>query len=73
MINGKQDTFSSSLDGVSVTYSSFLIPPMFVSQPITVALVYAGTTLKDLSDVTHGWGEFSKSRWVRDAILSYIY
>lgn len=31
--------------------------------PITVALVYAGTTLKDLSDVTHGWGEFSKSRW----------
>ncbi|CAI8610492.1 unnamed protein product [Vicia faba] len=31
--------------------------------PITVALVYAGTTLKDLSDVTHGGGEFSKTRW----------
>lgn len=34
-------------------------------QPITFALVYVGTTLKDLSDVTHGWGEFSKTRWVR--------
>ncbi|KAK1395186.1 SNARE associated Golgi protein family [Heracleum sosnowskyi] len=31
--------------------------------PITLVLVYAGTTLKDLSDVTHGWHEFSKSRW----------
>ncbi|GAU12009.1 hypothetical protein TSUD_196330 [Trifolium subterraneum] len=40
--------------------------------PITVALVYAGTTLKDLSDVTHV-GEFSKTRLVRDAILNYIY
>lgn len=33
-------------------------------QPITLTLVYVGTTLKDLSDVTHGWGEFSKTRWV---------
>lgn len=31
--------------------------------PITLVLVYAGTTLKDLSDVTHGWHEFSKSHW----------
>lgn len=31
--------------------------------PITLALVYVGTTLKDLSDVTHGWNEFSKTRW----------
>jgi hypothetical protein len=31
--------------------------------PITLALVYVGTTLKDLSDVTHGWGELSKTRW----------
>lgn len=33
-------------------------------QPITFALVYVGTTLKDLSDVTHGWHEFSKTRLV---------
>ncbi|XP_057524599.1 uncharacterized protein LOC130804235 [Amaranthus tricolor] len=32
--------------------------------PITLVLVYAGTTLKDLSDVTHGWRELSPSRWV---------
>lgn len=31
--------------------------------PITFALVYVGTTLKDLSDVTHGWSGFSKTRW----------
>ncbi|KAG9457997.1 hypothetical protein H6P81_002505 [Aristolochia fimbriata] len=31
--------------------------------PITLALVYVGTTLKDLSDVTHGWNEFSTTRW----------
>ncbi|KAL0367997.1 UNVERIFIED_CONTAM: TVP38/TMEM64 family membrane protein [Sesamum calycinum] len=28
--------------------------------PITLALVYVGTTLKDLSDVTHGLNKFSK-------------
>lgn len=32
--------------------------------PITLALVYVGTTLKDLSDVTHGWGEISTTRWM---------
>ncbi|KAA8550894.1 hypothetical protein F0562_002578 [Nyssa sinensis] len=32
--------------------------------PITFALVYVGTTLKDLSDVTHGWNEVSTTRWV---------
>ncbi|KAJ6897584.1 hypothetical protein NC652_024399 [Populus alba x Populus x berolinensis] len=30
--------------------------------PITLAFVYIGTTLKDLSDVTHGWSEFSTTR-----------
>ncbi|CAD5311597.1 unnamed protein product [Arabidopsis thaliana] len=33
-------------------------------QPITFALVYVGTTLKDLSDITHGWHEVSVFRWV---------
>ncbi|KAH0470478.1 hypothetical protein IEQ34_000201 [Dendrobium chrysotoxum] len=32
--------------------------------PITLALVYVGTTLKDLTDVTHGWNKISASRWV---------
>jgi hypothetical protein len=58
---------------IAFNYSNFLIPPMLLSQPLTVALVYAGTTLKDLSDVTHDMGEFSKTRLVRDTILNYIY
>ncbi|KAK8928219.1 hypothetical protein KSP39_PZI017311 [Platanthera zijinensis] len=32
--------------------------------PITLAFVYVGTTLKDLTDVTHGWSEISPSKWV---------
>lgn len=32
--------------------------------PITFVFVYIGTTLKDLSDVTHGWHEISKTRWI---------
>ncbi|GMH08394.1 hypothetical protein Nepgr_010234 [Nepenthes gracilis] len=32
--------------------------------PMTLALVYCGTTLKDISDVTDGWHKFSLSRWV---------
>ncbi|KAK1428258.1 hypothetical protein QVD17_17088 [Tagetes erecta] len=32
--------------------------------PITFMFVYIGTTLKDLSDVTHGWHEISKTRWM---------
>ncbi|KAL2900598.1 hypothetical protein RDABS01_025680, partial [Bienertia sinuspersici] len=33
-------------------------------KPITFAFVYVGTTLKDLSDVTHGWNEVSTTRLV---------
>ncbi|URD86328.1 SNARE associated Golgi protein [Musa troglodytarum] len=32
--------------------------------PITLALVYVGTTLKDLADVTHRWNEVSSTHWV---------
>jgi len=46
-------------------------PFFLLVQPITLALVYAGTTLKDLSDITHGWHEVSLSRWVR-AITSCL-
>ncbi|KAH9676354.1 SNARE associated Golgi protein family [Citrus sinensis] len=36
--------------------------------PSTFSLVYVGTTLKDLSDVTHGWNEISATRWVYMAL-----
>ncbi|KAM7521571.1 hypothetical protein LguiA_011473 [Lonicera macranthoides] len=32
--------------------------------PLTLALVYIGTTLKNLSDVTHGWREVSPTHWI---------
>ncbi|KAM7256486.1 hypothetical protein ACFE04_012227 [Oxalis oulophora] len=42
----------------------YMLASWFGMMPITFALVYIGTTLKDLSDVTHGWGEVSTTRWV---------
>ncbi|KAI4373970.1 hypothetical protein MLD38_012025 [Melastoma candidum] len=42
----------------------YLLASWIGMMPITLGLVYIGTTLKDLSDVTHGWSEFSTTRWV---------
>lgn len=39
--------------------------------PLTLALVYVGTTLKDLTDVTHGWNEISTSKWIL-IILGFV-
>lgn len=46
-----------------VSLLEYVLASWLGMMPITFALVYVGTTLKDLSDVTHGWGEFSKTRW----------
>ncbi|KAI4317749.1 hypothetical protein L6164_025594 [Bauhinia variegata] len=46
-----------------VPLGEYVLASWLGMMPITLALVYVGTTLKDLSDVTHGWGEFSKTRW----------
>ncbi|KAL2458607.1 SNARE associated Golgi protein family [Forsythia ovata] len=46
-----------------VSIGHYMLASWLGMMPITLALVYVGTTLKDLSDVTHGWGEFSKTRW----------
>lgn len=46
-----------------VSLGEYMLASWLGMMPITLALVYVGTTLKDLSDVTHGWGEFSKTRW----------
>ncbi|KAG5554807.1 hypothetical protein RHGRI_012388 [Rhododendron griersonianum] len=46
-----------------VPLGQYMLASWLGMMPITLALVYAGTTLKDLSDVTHEWHEFSKSRW----------
>ncbi|XP_041001011.1 TVP38/TMEM64 family membrane protein slr0305 [Juglans microcarpa x Juglans regia] len=46
-----------------VPIGEYLLASWLGMMPITLTLVYVGTTLKDLSDVTHGWSEFSKTRW----------
>ncbi|KAM0962910.1 uncharacterized protein LOC126607383 [Malus sylvestris] len=46
-----------------VPIGQYMLASWIGMMPITLALVYVGTTLKDISDVTHGWGEFSKTRW----------
>uniref|UniRef100_A0A6N2KQB8 VTT domain-containing protein n=1 Tax=Salix viminalis TaxID=40686 RepID=A0A6N2KQB8_SALVM len=47
-----------------VSIGEYMLASWIGMMPITLALVYIGTTLKDLSDVTHGWSEFSTTRWV---------
>ncbi|XP_057956795.1 uncharacterized protein LOC131150213 [Malania oleifera] len=47
-----------------VSLGEYALASWLGMMPITLALVYIGTTLKDLSDVTHGWSTFSTSRWV---------
>ncbi|CAI0559754.1 unnamed protein product [Linum tenue] len=47
-----------------VSFMEYMLASWLGMMPITFALVYVGTTLKDLSDVTHGWSEFSPTRWV---------
>ncbi|KAL3727388.1 hypothetical protein ACJRO7_032162 [Eucalyptus globulus] len=49
-----------------VPIGEYMLASWIGMMPITLALVYVGTTLKDLSDVTHGWSEFSTTRWVNN-------
>ncbi|KAG6393005.1 hypothetical protein SASPL_147235 [Salvia splendens] len=51
------------LSVTSVSLVPYLMASWLGMMPITLALVYVGTTLKDISDVTHGWSGFSKTRW----------
>ncbi|MCL7046995.1 hypothetical protein MKW94_021357 [Papaver nudicaule] len=47
-----------------VSIWEYMLASWLGMMPITFALVYVGTTLKNLSDVTHGWGEITPTRWV---------
>ncbi|KAG5567600.1 hypothetical protein RHGRI_002966 [Rhododendron griersonianum] len=47
-----------------VPLGEYMLASWVGMMPITFTFVYVGTTLKDLSDVTHGWAEVSKTRWV---------
>ncbi|XP_056690382.1 uncharacterized protein [Spinacia oleracea] len=45
-----------------VNLGAYILATWLGMMPITFAFVYVGTTLKDLSDVTHGWNEVSTAR-----------
>nr|CAD1833617.1 unnamed protein product [Ananas comosus var. bracteatus] len=47
-----------------VGIGEYMLASWLGMMPITLALVYVGTTLKDLADVTHGWSEISTTRLV---------
>ncbi|KAK1278824.1 hypothetical protein QJS04_geneDACA003407 [Acorus gramineus] len=46
-----------------VSIGEYALASWLGMMPITLAFVYVGTTLKDLSDVTHGWSDVSTTRW----------
>ncbi|WOL00618.1 hypothetical protein Cni_G09331 [Canna indica] len=50
-----------------VSIGAYMMASWLGMMPITFALVYVGTTLKDLSDVTHEWSQVSTTRWVSNA------
>ncbi|KAK1294678.1 hypothetical protein QJS10_CPA16g01373 [Acorus calamus] len=47
-----------------VSVGEYALASWLGMMPITLAFVYVGTTLKDLSDVTHGWSDVSTTRWI---------
>lgn len=47
-----------------VSIGEYILASWIGMMPITFAFVYVGTTIKDLSDVTHGWNEISTARWI---------
>ncbi|CAF2120335.1 unnamed protein product [Brassica rapa] len=54
-----------------ITLGPYLLSSWLGMMPITFALVYVGTTLKDLSDVTHKWSELSFGHWMNR--VTYVY
>ncbi|KAL4323093.1 hypothetical protein GQ457_11G002800 [Hibiscus cannabinus] len=49
------------LSVTSVRFGEYVLASWLGMMPTTFGMVYVGTTLKDLSDVTHGWDEVSTS------------
>lgn len=47
-----------------VTLGKYMLASWIGMMPITLVLVYVGTTIKDLSDISHKWGHFTTFEWV---------
>ncbi|KAG6491474.1 TVP38/TMEM64 family membrane protein slr0305-like [Zingiber officinale] len=51
------------LSVTSISLAEYTMASWLGMMPITLALAYVGTTLKELAEVTHGWSEVSIARW----------
>lgn len=47
-----------------VGLGKYMLASWIGMMPITAALVYVGTTIKDLSDISHHWGHFTTFEWM---------
>lgn len=47
-----------------ISIGEYILASWLGMVPITFALVYVGTTIKDLSYVTHGWKDVSLAHWI---------
>ncbi|THG03135.1 hypothetical protein TEA_016014 [Camellia sinensis var. sinensis] len=52
-----------ALSVTPIPLGKYMLASWLGKMSVTLALVYIGTPLKDLSDVTHGWHDFSKAHW----------
>ncbi|KAI7989347.1 TVP38/TMEM64 family membrane protein slr0305 [Camellia lanceoleosa] len=54
-----------ALSVTPIPLGNYILASWLGKMPVTRALVYIGTTLKDHADVMHGWHDFSKAHWIR--------
>lgn len=47
-----------------ISIAEYILASWLGMVPITLALVYVGTTIKDLSYVIHGWKDISLAHWI---------
>ncbi|MCO5595552.1 hypothetical protein L7F22_049597 [Adiantum nelumboides] len=47
-----------------ISLGAYMLASWIGMMPITGVLVYVGTTIKDLSDITHHWGHFTTFEWI---------
>lgn len=47
-----------------ISLGTYMLASWIGMMPITGVLVYVGTTIKDLSDISHHWGHFTTFEWI---------
>lgn len=47
-----------------ISLGTYMLASWIGMMPITAVLVYVGTTIKDLSDISHHWGHFTTFEWI---------